>query len=169
MRKTRLTALSSLAVLLVLPSLASANCYSIYDAKNRLAFQSTIAPVDLSTRISDGMRARFPGGHLVMVPDDSDCREYRTGPTLSPRFEAGNAAGTEARPDRDARGVAAPARHRREPRPDDTRGRAQRQRPQRQAPLSGGGCALSAAAGDPRSSRQRRSIASSDPRQTPAY
>ena len=77
MRKTRLTALSSLAVLLVLPSLASANCYSIYDAKNRLAFQSTIAPVDLSTRISDGMRARFPGGHLIMVPDDSDCRECR--------------------------------------------------------------------------------------------
>ena len=91
MRKTRLTALSSLAVLLVLPSLASANCYSIYDAKNQLAFQSTIAPVDLSTRISEAMRARFPGGHLVMVPDDGDCREYRTGPTLSPRFDAGKA------------------------------------------------------------------------------
>jgi hypothetical protein len=100
MRKTRLTALSSLAALLVLPSLASANCYSIYDAKNRLAFQSTIAPVDLSTRISDGMRARFPGGHLIMVPDDSDCREYRTGPTLTPRFEAGGAAGTEPAPER---------------------------------------------------------------------
>jgi hypothetical protein len=100
MRKTRLTALSSLPVLLALPGLASANCYSIYDAKNRLAFQSTIAPVDLSTRISDGMRARFPGGHLIMVPDDSDCREYRTGPTLTPRFEAGGAAGTEQPPER---------------------------------------------------------------------
>jgi hypothetical protein len=100
MRKTRLTALSTLALLLVLPSLASANCYSIYDAKNRLAFQSTIAPVDLSTRISDGMRARFPSGHLIMVPDDSDCREYRTGPTLTPRFGAGGAAGTEPGPER---------------------------------------------------------------------
>jgi len=100
MRKARLTALSSLAVVLVLPSIASANCYSIYDAKNRLAFQSTIAPVDLSTRISDGMRSRFPGGHLIMIPDDSDCREYRTGPTLSPRFEAGGAAGTEQPPER---------------------------------------------------------------------
>jgi hypothetical protein len=100
MRKTRLLALSSLAALLVLPSLASANCYSIYDAKNRLAFQSTIAPVDLSTRISDGMRARFPGGHLTMIPDDSDCREYRTGPTLTPRFEAGGAPGTEPAPER---------------------------------------------------------------------
>ncbi len=94
MRTTRLTALASLAVL-ALPSLASANCYAIYDAKNRLAFQSTIAPVDLSTRISEQMRNRFPGGHLTMIPDDSDCREYRTGPTLSPRFDAGGARGAE--------------------------------------------------------------------------
>jgi len=100
MRKTRLTALSSLAVLLALPSLANANCYSIYDANNRLAFQSTIAPVDLSARISEAMRARFPGGHLVMIPDDSDCREYRTGPTLSPRFDAGAGAGTAQAPER---------------------------------------------------------------------
>jgi hypothetical protein len=94
MRTTRLTALLSLAVL-ALPSVASANCYSIYDVKNRLAFQSTISPVDLSTRISDQMRSRFPGGHLIMIPDDSDCREYRTGPTLSPRFDAGGARGAE--------------------------------------------------------------------------
>ena len=100
MRKTRLVASSSLAALLVVPSLASANCYSIYDAKNRLAYQSTIAPVDLATRISDGMRTRFPGGHLVIIPDDSDCREYRTGPTLSPRFEAGGAPGIEQPPER---------------------------------------------------------------------
>ncbi|HEV7578103.1 MAG TPA: hypothetical protein VGO85_18890 [Caldimonas sp.] len=99
MRTTRLTASLSLAAVLALPGLASANCYSIYDTQNRLAFQSTIAPVDLSTRISDGMRARFPGGHLIMIPDDSDCREYRTGPTLSPRFDAGGAKGAETAPE----------------------------------------------------------------------
>lgn len=99
MRKTRLIALSSLAALLALPSVASANCYSIYDAKNHLAFQSTIAPVDLSTRISEAMRARFPGDYLIMIPDDSDCREYRTGPTLSPRFDAGGAKGAETAPE----------------------------------------------------------------------
>lgn len=98
MRTTRLTALLPLAVL-ALPSLASANCYAIYDAKNQLAFQSTIAPVDLSTRISEAMRARFPGGHLTMIPDDSDCREYRTGPTLSPRFDAGGARGAGPQPE----------------------------------------------------------------------
>lgn len=99
MRTTRPTALLPLVALLALPGVAWANCYSVYDGQNRLAFQSTIAPVDLSTRISDGMRARFPGGHLVMIPDDSDCREYRTGSTLSPRFDAGGAKGAEPSPE----------------------------------------------------------------------
>ena len=99
MRRTRPAALLTLATLLALPGLASANCYSVYDAHNRLAFQSTIAPVDLSTRISDGMRTRFPGGYLIMIPDDSDCREYRTGPTLAPRFDAGGAKGAEPSPE----------------------------------------------------------------------
>ena len=92
MRTTRLHALLPLAALLALPSLATAaNCYSIYDAKNQLAFQSTVPPVDLSTRISQSMRERFPGGFLVMVPDDGDCREYRTGSVVSPRFDSGKA------------------------------------------------------------------------------
>lgn len=85
-----------LALVLALPSLASANCYSIYDAKNQLAFQSTVSPIDLSTRISQEMRARFPGGFLIVIPDDSDCREYRTGPIVSPRFEVTTVPGTEA-------------------------------------------------------------------------
>jgi hypothetical protein len=88
MRTSRLHAFVPVAALLALPGLASANCYSVYDAKNQLSFQSTVAPVDLSARISDGMRARFPGGYLVIIPDDSDCREFRTGPTTSPRFDA---------------------------------------------------------------------------------
>ena len=80
-----------LALVLALPGLASASCYSIYDAKNQLAFQSAVPPIDLSTRISQAMRERYPGGHLTIVPDDSDCREYRTGPLLSPRFDPGKA------------------------------------------------------------------------------
>ena len=93
MRTTRLHALLPLGLLLALPSLAdAANCYSIYDAKNRLTLQSTVPPVDLSTRISQSMRERFPGGFLIMVPDDGDCREFRTGSVLSPRFDSGKAA-----------------------------------------------------------------------------
>jgi hypothetical protein len=85
-------ALLPLAVLLALPSVAgAANCYSVYTAKNQLAFQSTVPPIDLSGRISVAMRDAYPGGYLIIVPDDSDCREYRTGPSVSPRFDTGKA------------------------------------------------------------------------------
>ena len=57
-----------------------------------------MAPIDLSARISDGMRARFPGGFLIMIPDDSDCREVRTGFTTSPRFEP-NSPGASSPPE----------------------------------------------------------------------
>jgi hypothetical protein len=67
----------SLALLLALPALAQANCYSMYDSQNHLSFQSTVAPVDLSARISDTMATRFPGRHLVISPDMTDCREVR--------------------------------------------------------------------------------------------
>ena len=85
-------ALLPLAVALALPGVAgAANCYSIYDAKNQLVLQSTVPPVDLSGSISQAMRTSHPGGFLIIVPDDGDCREYRTGPTVSPRFENGKA------------------------------------------------------------------------------
>ena len=92
MRTSRLQVFVPVAALLALPGFASANCYSIYDTKNQLAFQSTVTPIDLSARISDAMRGRFAGGYLVIIPDESDCREFRTGPTTSPRFDATSTA-----------------------------------------------------------------------------
>jgi len=84
-----------LYLLLAIPALAEANCYSLYDSRNNLSFQSTVAPVDLSMRISDAMRARFPGLHLVITTDDGDCREYRSGNTVRPRLsEVGEARGS---------------------------------------------------------------------------
>jgi hypothetical protein len=73
----RTTARLSLALLLATPALAHANCYSVYNSQNHLSFQSTVAPVDLSRRISEAMAQRFPGGHLIITPDTSDCREVR--------------------------------------------------------------------------------------------
>ena len=112
---TRLSLTLPFAALLALPAVASANCYSMYDGQNRLTFQSTIAPVDLSTRISDSMRARFPGNFLVILPDDSDCLEFRSGSTVSPRFDAGTGSGQGAASENDKvfqapllRGAAAP-------------------------------------------------------------
>ncbi|MEO6364258.1 MAG: hypothetical protein ABIO71_13590 [Caldimonas sp.] len=84
----RLTPCLTFAATLVLPVLAHANCYSVYDAQNRLAFQSNEAPIDLSRRISDAMASRFPGSYLVMIPDESACREVRSGPVVRPRFDA---------------------------------------------------------------------------------
>ena len=100
MRTNRQLDCLSVSFALVLPGLANANCYSIYDAKNQLVFQSTISPVDLSKRISESMRERFPGGHLIIDPNDRSCREVRTGSTLTPRFDAGGTRGAEARLDR---------------------------------------------------------------------
>jgi hypothetical protein len=73
----RNTARLTLALLLSAPALAHAYCYSMYDTNNHLSFQSTVAPVDLSQRISDVMAQRFPGRHLVITTDTSDCREVR--------------------------------------------------------------------------------------------
>jgi len=91
MRKSRLSILAPLVVLAALPATAAANCYSVYDSQNRLVFQSTVTPIDLSGRISETMRQRFPGTYLIMLPDDADCREMRTGAVVtrfSPSIEA---------------------------------------------------------------------------------
>jgi hypothetical protein len=95
MRFAHLTLLPALALFGPLPALA-ANCYSIYDGQNRLVFQSTAAPVDLSMHIADAMRERFPGNFLVILPDDSDCIEFRSGPTVAPRFDSGTGSGLNA-------------------------------------------------------------------------
>ena len=83
MRTPRLSILAPLVVLAALPIGAAANCYSVYDGQNRLVFQSTVSPIDLSGRISETMRQRFPGTFLVMLPDDSECREMRTGQVVT--------------------------------------------------------------------------------------
>ena len=81
-----LTPLLPILAALAVPAIAEANCYSVYDAQNRLSFQTVVAPIDLSRPISDAMRARFPGGYLVMIPDDSACRELRSS-GVQPRFD----------------------------------------------------------------------------------
>jgi hypothetical protein len=83
MRKFSLSILAPLAALAALPTASAANCYSVYDAQNRLVFQSTVTPIDLSGRISETMRQTFPGTFLIMLPDDADCREVRSGAVVT--------------------------------------------------------------------------------------
>lgn len=68
-----LTPLAAVLCLAAVPGLASANCYFVYSAQNQLVYRSTLSPVDLSRPISEGMRGRFAGDHLTMIPDESGC------------------------------------------------------------------------------------------------
>ena len=66
-------ALLTVAVAGALPTAASASCFYVYSARNELIYRSTISPVDLSRPISEGLRGRFAGGHLVMIPEEDGC------------------------------------------------------------------------------------------------
>jgi hypothetical protein len=68
-----LIALLAALVAGTIPAAASASCFFVYSAKNELVYRSTVAPVDLSRPITDGLRGRFTGGHLVMIPDETGC------------------------------------------------------------------------------------------------
>jgi hypothetical protein len=83
----RFTSCLTLVAAALIPAAAEANCYTVYDAQNRLSYQSNVTPIDLSIHISDAMRTRFPSGYLVMIPDESACREFRSGSTVRPRFD----------------------------------------------------------------------------------
>jgi hypothetical protein len=53
---------------------AAAQCFIVYDGANRMVYRETRAPVDLSGSIAEAMRARFPGGRLVITEDVRSCR-----------------------------------------------------------------------------------------------
>lgn len=68
-----IVALLAVAAAGALPAAASASCYFVYNARNDLIYRSTVSPVDLSRPISEGLRGRFGGGHLVMIPEEVGC------------------------------------------------------------------------------------------------
>ena len=78
MTKALVGLLAALAATLV-PVSASASCFFIYGLNNQLVYRSTITPIDLSRPISESMRGRFGGGHLVMIPDETGCPDLLAG------------------------------------------------------------------------------------------
>jgi len=67
-------ALMFLAVLLGgMPMYASAMCYIVYDAQSRIVYRNTSTPIDLSGPITPALRAKFPGGQLVITDDMTGC------------------------------------------------------------------------------------------------
>ncbi|MBE7940330.1 MULTISPECIES: hypothetical protein [Ramlibacter] len=59
----RLVSLAALVAALAVPSAQA--CYTVYDAANRVVYQSMAAPVDMSQPLHDTVPRRFPGGFLV--------------------------------------------------------------------------------------------------------
>lgn len=67
---------SMLAGLLALTGLigaADASCYLVYDGQDKVIYQASIPPVDMSLPVSDQIRARFPDGHLVFTTEGASC------------------------------------------------------------------------------------------------
>lgn len=75
MIRARITSAVAMGLLAAaaLPTAAEAGCFYVYNPKNELVYRSTLSPVDLSQPISAGMRGRYAGGHLTMVPSSDDC------------------------------------------------------------------------------------------------
>lgn len=58
----------------IAPTLANAQCYSVYDRDNQLIFQDTQSPIDMRQPVAEAIRKRFaPGAHLVFTPAGDDC------------------------------------------------------------------------------------------------
>jgi hypothetical protein len=75
MRRTALLKAPALfAAIIVATPTHAAECFSMFDTKNVLVFQSTRAPIDLSRSISDEMAAHFPARYLV-IADTGVCVE----------------------------------------------------------------------------------------------
>lgn len=45
---------------------SAVECFSMYDAKNALVYQSSTSPINLGRPISEQMTRRFPARHLVI-------------------------------------------------------------------------------------------------------
>lgn len=74
-RAVPLIALAGVAALFS-PSANSAPgyCYTVVDAHNQIVVQGPDAPVDLSRPVAPQVERQYPGGHLIVTQDVSDCR-----------------------------------------------------------------------------------------------
>lgn len=52
---------------------ASAACFTVFDAADRVVYQSTTPPVDISLPISQALAAVYPRRHHLVMADDSYC------------------------------------------------------------------------------------------------
>ena len=93
--------LSALALIAAacIPAMAQAECYSVYNGKEELIFQSTQSPVDLRQPIAQSVKKRFSAdAHMVFTPSSDDCPivDKTVAPVALPDAGAGAAAAAAA-------------------------------------------------------------------------
>jgi hypothetical protein len=82
-----------------------AQCYTVYDASNRVVYHAAQSPVDMSRPLSETVPQAFPGGHMVF-DNFSTCNELRpltpvvSAPPLSEPDTARMGAGPARKPER---------------------------------------------------------------------
>ena len=70
----RFTSALALMAMSCIPVAAQAHCYSIYNGKDELIFQSTQSPVDLRQPLADAVKKRFAiDSRMVFTPNTDDC------------------------------------------------------------------------------------------------
>ena len=73
-------------------------CFTLIDARGAIVSHSATSPVDLSNAISDELRRKFPGHHLVFG-NDRDCPAFSGGPFTAFDVRDTRPAGVQAGPD----------------------------------------------------------------------
>lgn len=73
MRTRRPTTVLLASLALLGSGQAAAHCFMVFDPQQRLVYQSTEAPFDLSEPLSQGLAKHFPRHHLVMTDSAADC------------------------------------------------------------------------------------------------
>ena len=71
-----------LAAGIVWAGTATAACFTVFDAADRVVYQSTAPPVDISRPISQAVAAVYPRNYHLLMADDSYCPGIDEAPTV---------------------------------------------------------------------------------------
>lgn len=85
------------ALVLAIPTQARADCFSLYDAKNKLVYRSPMAPVDTSRPLSEETQRLYPG-HFLIVEQGEQCVQEGALPASASAARAVSRVGTTAEP-----------------------------------------------------------------------
>jgi hypothetical protein len=65
---------SALLVALATAGTSAFACYTVFDARGRIAYQGQQAPVDMSASLADALAKRYSAGATIVFDQDAPCR-----------------------------------------------------------------------------------------------